>query len=217
MYVHCPKCGNERSKQRTRTLSIRPIEDLFELKCFHADSCIWNTPTKLTSQELSRLDIEEPEEQPEISPAEIPDDKIPKDTKESVYYKYRDSEGKLICLIHRINTLEGKKIFPMYFNGTDLVYGMPRGKFLYNTDLLLKYPDLPVLVVEGEKTAEAAQQAMIQNKKKVIVTTWPLGCSNIFKGNWSLLVGREVTLWPDNDDQGREAMNKIKEILLCLK
>lgn len=214
MYITCPKCGLDRSKDNTRSLSVRSTDGQYVVKCFHAESCVWNTPHSLTEAELAELELEDIPEREAVVGLPIPDVLLPKNDEANTYYRYYDRDLNVAVLIHRRQpTGESKKIFPLHFNGESLTYGMPDGVFLYNADLLLRYDSLQVLVVEGEKAAEAAQQAFIEAREPVIVTTWPLGTSNIQKGDWELLRGRSVTLWPDNDRAGAAAMNSIRSIL----
>jgi len=53
-----------------------------------------------------------------------------------------------------------------------------------------------VLLVEGEKTADAAQQLFTE----AVVSTWPCGCKAVGKADFSPLKGRRVMLWPDADE-----------------
>jgi Ti-type conjugative transfer relaxase TraA len=76
---------------------------------------------------------------------------------------------------------------------------------LYNLKELMDHPSKPVLVVEGEKTAEAAQQIF----PEMVVTTWHGGAGNVADADLSPLKGREVVLWPDNDAIGHTAMETM--------
>jgi putative DNA primase/helicase len=69
-----------------------------------------------------------------------------------------------------------------------------------------------VLIVEGEKTADAAAKLY----PKAVVTTWPSGCKAIDKADWSPLIGRRVILWPDADQPGQQAMERLAQLLLRL-
>ena len=216
MYVYCTKCGPARSKSNTKTLSVRSYEDSYIIKCFHAGDCEWNVPVVISEEELDNLgitieDVVEAIELPEGEP--IPEDIIPKDNLTNVYYRYHNRDGNIMMLTHRLNTANGKKIFPMRMDNGVLEYGAVRGKFLYNMPLVQKYTRAQILVVEGEKTAEYAQTAFLKANMPIIVTTWPLGCSNVNKGDWDTIKGRDVTLWPDNDTAGIKAMEIVRSIL----
>ena len=65
--------------------------------------------------------------------------------------------------------------------------------------LLSGTPDLvPVVIVEGEKCAEAGLQLLGHEFDFV---SWPGGAKAWAKANWQWLMGRKVILWPDCDAQ----------------
>lgn len=66
---------------------------------------------------------------------------------------------------------------------------------------------LPVVLVEGEKCAEAGHQLLGHEFDFV---TWPGGAAAWSLANWFWLVGRTVYLWPDCDAQ-RERLTKEAE------
>lgn len=76
---------------------------------------------------------------------------------------------------------------------------------LYNLKELMDYFTKPVLIVEGEKTAEAAKHIF----PEMVVTTWHGGAGNVKAADLSPLKGREVVLWPDNDAIGHKAMDTL--------
>ena len=105
----------------------------------------------------------------------------------------------------------GKKIRPLWFNGTEWLWKAPPApRPLYNRDALQQRPNAPVLIVEGEKTADAAAKLF----PSAIAITWPSGCKAIDKADWSPIKGRRCTLWPDADAVGRDAMAKLAIHLL---
>jgi hypothetical protein len=89
------------------------------------------------------------------------------------------------------------------------IQGPPKPRPLYGLDQLAARPSAPVLLVEGEKTADAAKQRF----PDFVVVTWQGGAKAVDKADWRPLVGRIVTAWPDNDEPGRAAMAKVAEIL----
>jgi Ti-type conjugative transfer relaxase TraA len=72
----------------------------------------------------------------------------------------------------------------------------------------------PVLVVEGEKTADAAQKLL----PGYHVLTWIGGAGSVDKTNWGCLVGKTVSIWPDYDYDGggQEAAQKLRKIITQL-
>lgn len=75
-------------------------------------------------------------------------------------------------------------------------------------------PDKPILIVEGEKTANKAAELFSDYS----VITWVGGTGNVANVNWDLVIehvkqGGDVIIWPDNDDPGRMAAEKIAAIL----
>lgn len=65
---------------------------------------------------------------------------------------------------------------------------------------------LPVVVVEGEKCAEAGHQLLGHEFDFV---SWPGGCKTWAMAHWAWLKGRSVVLWPDCDAQ-RERLTKAE-------
>lgn len=70
---------------------------------------------------------------------------------------------------------------------------------LYGLDRLAAHPDAPVLLVEGEKAADAGALLF---PDYVAVTSG--GSSSATSADWSPLSGRDVTIWPDNDEPGEK-------------
>lgn len=105
----------------------------------------------------------------------------------------------------------GKKIRPISWNGAAWEWKAPPApRPLLNLHLLQAHPDASVLVVEGEKTCDAAAALF----PHAVATTWASGCKAIDKSDWSPLAGRKVILWPDNDAPGHDAMRKLAQLLL---
>ena len=119
---------------------------------------------------------------------------------------WRYSDTFLVC------RFPGKKIRPLWWDGTSWRWKAPPApRPLLNLDQLRTRTGT-VLIVEGEKTADAAARLF----PKAVVTTWPSGCKAIDKADWSPLQGRRVILWPDADQPGRQAMDLLAQRLLRL-
>ena len=85
----------------------------------------------------------------------------------------------------------------------------PAPRPLYGLPGLVQRPDAPVLVVEGEGTADAAALLFPEH----VVISWANGTNAIGKADWQPMAGRAVTLWPDADAPGRQAMARLAVLL----
>ena len=72
-----------------------------------------------------------------------------------------------------------------------------------------KSPNRPVLISEGEKACLASADLY----KNGDVATWHGGVNSWSKTDWSPIFGRDVIIWPDNDNAGKEVASKISEYL----
>jgi len=103
----------------------------------------------------------------------------------------------------------GKRIRPLWWDGEAWRWKAPptpRPLYWARRDA-----NLPLLIVEGEKTADAAAALFSGHA----VVTWPSGCKAIDKADWSPVAGRRCVLWPDADMPGHEAMAKLAPRLLA--
>lgn len=130
-------------------------------------------------------------------------------------WTYRDANGAPLAWVVRFDEPDGSKnIMPIR-----MVDGKPRWKGytgtekrpLYNLDKLAARPEAPVLVVEGEKTADAASKLF----PGYVCTTWMGGAVNVEKTDWSPLMHRatNVVLWADADAPGRKAMAYVAQVV----
>lgn len=127
-------------------------------------------------------------------------------------YNYKTINGnESYLIIARYDSSSNKTFTPFCFDGTKFHKKMlynPRP--LYGLELLKDNFDLPILLVEGEKAAEGAKSFI----KSHIVLSWPGGCNGVEKIDLSPILDRkEILLWPDNDDAGIKAMEKLASIL----
>lgn len=81
---------------------------------------------------------------------------------------------------------------------------------LYRLGPLVHNPADKVLIVEGEKKAERAQALMPADW---MVIAWCGGVEAVKGTDWNPLAGRDVWIWPDNDEPGRAAAAKIKGLV----
>jgi putative DNA primase/helicase len=130
-------------------------------------------------------------------------------------WAYLDAAGKLLGHIARFDIgPRNKEVLPYTFcslanGGTGWRWkSFPIPRPLYGLNVLAARPDAPVLVVEGEKTTEAAAQLF----PDYVVVTWPGGAQAVKKADWSQLKGRQITIWSDNDEPGLAAAADIVEV-----
>ena len=151
-----------------------------------------------------------------------------------VTYTYLSTHGKPLGYVYRFTTSEGgKETLPLTWcqetaTGQEgwhwKAFAEPRP--LYGLDRLAAKPDATVLVVEGEKCADAGAAEL----PDLACVSWPGGGKAVGKADWQALKGRKVILWPDCDgmtgkdvallpeDQqpGVLAMGKVADKLLAL-
>lgn len=116
---------------------------------------------------------------------------------------YHSPDGGVYGYSCRFDFPDGKKMVLPYIYATDgnryewRWQGFEQPRYPYNVHLLLANPKASVLIVEGEKTAEAAQKHL--DVAKTVVLTWLGGADGINATKWSLLKDRNVIYWRDND------------------
>lgn len=132
--------------------------------------------------------------------------------KPSNFWAYTDENANINGYVLRFDLPEGKKdVIPYTYkkrteNGVSKTGWFWRGfevkRPLYNLHELKSRPNAIVLVVEGEKTADAAKILFPQ----YVVTTWIGGGESIKNADLSPLNGRNIYCWPDNDLPGIHCM-----------
>lgn len=133
----------------------------------------------------------------------------------SAVWPYYDGKGRLLLYVCRFDHEDGKDVVPLSWCDHP---GKPsrwtwRGvtgtakRPLYGQDRLAALPDADVLIVEGEKTADAAQRLMVD---QFACVAWLGGTSTADKINLKPLHGRRVVLWPDFDSQ-REKLTREEQ------
>lgn len=135
-------------------------------------------------------------------------------------WTYRNIKGELVGFTFRFENGDKKDIVPMAYCVAEedgehqwrwKSFNKPRP--LYNEHLLQEDRTSPILLVEGEKTADAATKIF----NDYIVATWAGGSSAVKHANFEVLKGRDVIIWPDADEPGLKAAALIGEILLEAK
>lgn len=135
---------------------------------------------------------------------------------ETARYEYKDADHNTLGYVVRLEDKDGNKITPTLTwcrnqEGKEQWrwQGFGNDRPLYGLEQLKQKPTAPVLIVEGEKTCEAARLTF----KDHAVITWSGGVGAVNKSDWNVLNNREVTIWPDHDKPGLNAAQKIAEVL----
>lgn len=133
------------------------------------------------------------------------------------FYHYYSSKGvPMGCVVRCDKNTGGDKYKSFVMHSYDYIKKQwqaswsGEGKPLYNLPEIAARPDATILIVEGEKTAEAAKQLF----PDYVVTTSCSGAGSPRKTNWSHLSGRDVIISPDNDAGGAKYARIVNEILL---
>lgn len=170
-------------------------------------------------REITRRPDPEPEKE-QVEPLEVapPNTPHPKsftkrvDTKQVTFpivaaWPYFDADGQLIGYACRFEfdredgRLDKDVVCCRWIGGKWRWKSFPKPRPLYGLHKLAGN-SRPVIIVEGEKTADAAQLLY----PDAVVVAWPGGSKAIQHVDWSPLHGRYVTLVPDNDAAGFAAM-----------
>jgi hypothetical protein len=120
----------------------------------------------------------------------------------------RDATGRALAQHVRVDGPQGKTVFWRGPSGERAKLGdlglrlvdLP----LYGTELLAANPGAPVVVCEGEKAADAARSLGLL---ALGTSTGASACPS--PAALAPLKGRAVTLWPDNDTEGRQHMARL--------
>lgn len=135
-------------------------------------------------------------------------------------WTYFDHNGGLIAFRIRIETPKGKDILPLtWCRNSDTgemawrVKDLPAPRSLYGVEWFATAEDAPLLIVSGEKTADAARALL----PEWLVVTNPGGDNRVATKHtdWSPVIGykgRRV-IWPDNDDSGIRGAAEIAKII----
>ncbi|KZL10445.1 DUF6371 domain-containing protein [Pseudovibrio sp. Ad26] len=126
-------------------------------------------------------------------------------------WTYRDANSEMLGYVCRFDIEgEGKSYRPLclFQVGERLkwrweTWRQPRP--LYGLELLAKAPDAFVVIVEGEKAADATRQLLL---KHVCISS-PGGSNAAKKADWSVLKGRDVFIWPDADAAGKKYADDV--------
>ena len=171
-------------------------------------------------EKLTNLNVPETSEDHGTAIAPIPSDvelKVPHHSLgvPAFIWNYRDEKGHILFRVCRFIS-DGKK------EDRHLSYREYRGNLkkwawksvdaprpIYGLDRLAKNLDAAVIVCEGEKATDAATELFPEH----VAVTSPNGAGSPHKADWTALKGRDVIIWPDNDEDGRKYAEKVSRIL----
>lgn len=140
----------------------------------------------------------------------------PRHSKPSHRWEYRTADGRVNYYVDRWEPKaegERKQFAPLSLWRTAAgklewrFKGPPAPQPLYGLPSLAKAA--PVVIVEGEKAADAAAILLPDHP----VVCWQGGAQAVRKADFSPLAGREVWLWADADEAGDKAMHAVAERL----
>lgn len=145
-----------------------------------------------------------------------------KNNKISDIYEYKTISNELLGYTVRMEDLGSskKQILPVTYCHNEKLnksrwqlkgFSDARTKPIYGIEKLAENPEKPILIVEGEKTANKAQELLPDHN----VISWMGGAHAVDKVDWSKLSSRSVTIWPDNDKPGIEAAKSIANHIDC--
>jgi len=159
-----------------------------------------------------------PWRQPELPPADASPPAL--DQGAIAQWCYRDAAGnqlfwiQRLCLgsksrktfLHRV-WLDGRWHRPSRRDAFSCEWPAPRP--LYGLPGVGERPEAPLLMVEGEGTADAATRLFPDH----VVISWANGSNAVAKADWQPIAGRSVMLWPDADAPGRKSMERLAALL----
>ena len=129
----------------------------------------------------------------------------------SATWTYADPDGRPLAFVLRFDPAEGRKQFyPLTYTpgGRWQWKAPPEPRPLYGLDRLAARPEAPVLICEGEKSADAAAGLL---PDLVALTTWG-GAQAARQADFGPLTGRRVLIWPDADAPGASYAATVAEL-----
>lgn len=137
-------------------------------------------------------------------------------TTPTAYHRYTNCKDETVGYIVRWDIQKdgksSKETRPYFYNGkiwASKAFASPHP--IYNLFELVSRPNATVLIVEGEKTQEAAKLLFTD----YVVVTSCGGSNGTSKTDWSSLANRNIIIAADNDKAGRTYANDVTKI--CTK
>ena len=161
--------------------------------------------------------IEEPEEAP--APQHVLADRRP--TPAQVTHSKLGGPTRIDCYMVgsqvyearvRYDGTDGKTVLPWHYDGARWILGAaPQPRPPYRLGELQITPDVPILVVEGEKAVDGATERF----PDYVATTTSGGCKQAHHTDFAVFAGRKVVVWPDNDEPGRKYAQEICRLVMA--
>ena len=198
--VHCPQCSGDRKKKHLKPCTAIEFPQGTSYKCFHCGykEFVRNGKvTEFTSKE---------ETTPQIESVPILNNDRPFNGDQYTFYPYYNDKGDLKCYVVRSGDKDNKWIRPFMLTADGWVSQKPNDIYFY-TPTGLQDKSKPIVIVEGEKSADVAKTVLTTAE----VVTWIGGANNLSLDKFSVFKDRTVYIWPDNDEVGINAANKIAD------
>lgn len=148
-------------------------------------------------------------------------DAHPKLGQPDVRFSYRTADGELAFEVWRFNRPNSKRrkiIQPISFgrpvgeDGERWDFRYPAApRPLYNLDEIAQRPEAIILLVEGEKAAEAVKHNPLY--RDYVAAAWSAGAASLHLTDLAPLAGRKVLYWPDNDEAGLQSKERVVELV----
>ncbi|MCB4811681.1 hypothetical protein LG204_10180 [Methylovorus menthalis] len=130
-------------------------------------------------------------------------------------WEYRDEKRRLLGYIYRFATSDGgKETLPLTWCHNAKTKAeewrfmqFPEPRPLYGLDRLAAKPDAWVLLVEGEKCADAP----VDDLPHGVIVTWPGGSKAVDKVDWAPLAGKNIYAWADCDAKRKKLTQADKD------
>lgn len=158
------------------------------------------------------IPFEEAPDQPIFNPKR-PEKLVTKYQPSSIH-PYRDAAGRLLGYVLRIDLDGDKKITPTILWCRNQKTGQEgwchkpmkaERRPMYRLDALAKNPTAQVLVFCGERKTDKAAAVL----PRQVCVSFAGGDRAAGKTDWTPLAGRDVLVWPDNDESGQRAADEI--------
>lgn len=126
----------------------------------------------------------------------------------SKVHSYRNESGDIVAAVYRFEPVNTgntggnrKQIRPYCLQSEN--WSRPEKPVLYDLEAIAADWSSPVILVEGEKCADAL------SRFGFLVTTSMGGSNAAHHTDWSPLKGRDVIIWPDHDEAGEKYADKV--------